>query len=362
MSDTQIQNSVVESDAGLFDELDELGQPPTTRPPAPPVEPGKHRRRRILAWILVAALLVFGALAGWYLLNRKPLSELPGLETGKAPTYKTSLYGVDSPLGVAVSPDGERLYVSQSGTEAAAFVLDRNGKKIAELKPPGRGGYHIPVYLTVSPVNGDVYVGDRGSGAIYIYAADGTYRSTFTPKGKVGAFSPLGLAVAGDGTVYVADAAGSKPADHRILVFSKDGTLIRTLGKGKLNFPNAVVVRDDGAVYVTDSNNARVVGFDKSGKETTLLSRGIGEGDLGLPRGMTIDDKGRLFVVDTTDHMVRLYATSPSPTTVPVYIASIGDQGVQDGQFMYPNGVAADARARIYVTDRQNNRIQVWGY
>lgn len=362
MSDTQIQNSVVESDADLLQELDELGQPPTTPPPAPPVDPGKRRRRRIIAWLLIAALVVFGALAGWYLMNRKPLSELPGLETGKAPTYKTSLYGVDKPLGIAVSPDGERLYVSQSGTKAAALILDRDGKKIGELKPPGKGGYHIPVYVTVSPVNGDVYVGDRGAGAIYVYAADGTYRSTFTPKGEVGAFSPLGLAVAKDGTLYVADAASSKPADHRILVFAQDGTLVQTLGKGTLNFPNAVVVRDDGTVYVADSNNARVVGFDKSGKETTLLSRGIGEGDLGLPRGMTIDDKGRLFVVDTTDHMVRLYTTSESPAAVPVYVASFGDQGVEDGQFMYPNGVASDARARVYVTDRQNNRIQVWGY
>jgi sugar lactone lactonase YvrE len=77
---------------------------------------------------------------------------------------------------------------------------------------------------------------------------------------------------------------------------------------------------------------------------------------------MAVDDRGRLFVVDTTDHMVRLFSTSSSPTTPPTYVASFGDQGVGDGQFMYPNGVASDGRGRIYVTDRQNNRIQVWGY
>lgn len=358
MTDTHSPN---ESNVGLLEILDDMNEPPEGSS-APPTDEGRRKRRRLLAWLLIAALVIVGALLAWYLANRKPLSELPGLGNDKAPTYKTSIYGAGQPLGVAVSPDGSLIYATQSGAKPAAYIFDRNGEKVGELKPPGKGGYHVPVYLTVSPVNGDVYVGDRGAGKIYVYAADGTYRTTFTPKGKVGPFSPLGLAVAKDGTLYVADAASSKPADHRILVFAKDGTLVKTLGKGQLNFPNSVLVRDNGAVYVADSNNGRVVGFDTNGKETTLLARGVGDGDLGLPRGMAVDDRGRLFVVDTTDHMVRLFTTSSSPTTPPTYVASFGDQGVGDGQFMYPNGVASDGRGRIYVTDRQNNRIQVWGY
>ncbi len=350
-----------ESTVDLLEILDDVGEPPTT-PPAAPTDEAKRKRRKILMWLLIGLLVIFAALVIWYLLNRKPLSELPGLNDAKAPTYKTSIYGVTAPLGVAVSPDGSRIYATQSGAQPAALIFDRDGKKIGELKPPAKpAGYHVPVYLAVSPVNGDVYVGDRGAGKVYVYAGDGTYRSTFTPKTTL-AFSPLGLAVDKDGKLYVVDAGGSKPADHRILVFASDGTLLNTLGKGKLNFPNALVVGPQGQLYVADSNNGRVILIDDKGTITTLLSRGIGDGDLGLPRGMALDDRGRLFVVDTTDHMVRLFTTSSSPTTPPSYVASFGDQGREDGKFMFPNGLAADVRGRVYVTDRENNRIQVWGY
>lgn len=361
MSDTQTPTTAQDPNLDLLEELEDLGGPPAS---PPVVDDGRRKRRRkILAWILVAVLVVFGGIAAWYLMNRKPLSELPGLETGKVPTYKTAFYGVEKPLGVAVSPDGSRLYATQSGTKAAAFVFNREGTKIGELKPPAtEAGYHVPVYLAVHPTSGDVYVGDRAAGKVYVYDGSGTFRSTFTPKGDVGAFSPLGIAVAEDGTLYVADAASSKPADHRILVFTKDGTLVKTLGKGELNYPNAIVTGSQGEIYVTDSNNGRVVVMDKSGKVTTLLARGIGDGDLGLPRGMAADDKGRLFVVDTTDQQVRVFTRASSPTEPPVYVGSFGDQGRQDGTFQFPNGVATDTRGRIYVADRENNRIQVWGY
>jgi DNA-binding beta-propeller fold protein YncE len=363
MSDTQTQDTSSNrngSHSDLLEELDELGAPPTV-PPA--VDDARRRRRRkIIAWLLVVALVVLAGFAAWYLINRKPLSELPGLDAGKVPAYKTSLYGVEQPLGVAVSPDGSRIYATQSGTKAAAFVLDRDGKKLGELKPPATDkGYHVPVYLAVHPKTGDVYVGDRAAGKVYVYDSSGTYRSTLTPKGKV-AFSPLGLAVAEDGTVYVADVASSNPAEHRILVFAEDGTLLKTLGKGQLNYPNAIVPGSQGEIYVADSNNGRVVVIDRSGKLTSLLARGIGDGDLGLPRGMAVDDKGRLFVVDTTDQMVRVFTAAKAPTEPPAYVGSFGNQGREDATFQFPNGLATDTRGRVYVADRENNRIQVWGY
>lgn len=352
-----------QADHDLLEELDDLGQPPTA-PPAVMISEDRRRRRRVIAWILLLALVIFGAFAAWYLTNRKPLSELPGLETAKVPTYKTSLYGVEKPMGIAVSLDGSRIYVTQSGTKPATFVLDREGNKIGELKAPASkaANYHVPIYPAVDPANGDVYVGDRAAGAIYVYDADGKYRSTFAPKGDVGAFSPLGVVVANDGTVYIADAASSDPKEHRILAFTKDGKFIKTFGKGTLNFPNTIVPGTQGQIYVTDSNNGRVVVFDQAGKEDTVISRGIGDGDLGLPRGMAMDDKGRLFVVDTTDHMVRVFTLAKATAGAPTYVGSFGDQGREDGRFLYPNGLATDTRGRIYVTDRENNRIQVWGY
>lgn len=360
-----MSESIPGDDAGAIDLLDSPSGPTPPPPPAPAAsDPAKKRRRlKIVAAILALLLLIVGGVLAWYLLNRKPLTELPGVtQVTAVPTYKTAFYGIDKPLGVAVSPDGSRVYATQGGTKPTTLVFDRDGKKIGELKPPTTDTYHVPVYLAVSPTGDRVYVGDRAAGAVYVYDASGAYVSTFTPKDASVKFSPLGVAVAKDGTLYVADVGSDNAADHRILMFSPDGTLVKTLGKGELNYPNQFVVDDSGDVYVTDSNNGRVAVIDTAGKVSGLISHGVGQGDLGLPRGLAIDDRGRILVVDTTDHMVRLYTKASSLTGTPAYAGSFGDQGVQDGTFLYPNGLAADARGRVYVADRDNNRVQVWGF
>ena len=130
---------------------------------------------------------------------------------------------------------------------------------------------------------------------------------------------------------------------------------------GQLSFPNGVVVDGQGNIEVSDSNNGRLVIFSPYGKMLTTITQGVGEGDLGLPRGAAVDDAGRLFVADTSDHQVRVYRIDESKAT-PTYIGSFGDEGQIDGAFEYPNGVATDKRAHIYITDRENNRVQVWGY
>src|SRR6478735_172301 len=347
----------------LLELLDDMSAPPKSPTPAPPVDEARRKRRRIILAILVALLALLVGLFTWYLFNRKPLSELPGLSEARLPSYKTSFYDVAKPRGLAGAPDVSRIYATQSGATPSTIVFDRDGARIGQLTPPATPKtFHVPVYVAVNPTTGDVYVGDRAAGKVYVYDDSGAYRSTFQPKGDVKAISPLGLAVGPDGTLYVADVLSAKPADHRILVLAPDGTVKKVLGKGQLNHPNAIVVGKRGELYVSDSNNGRVVVIDSTGKVSTLVARGVGDGDLGLPRGLAIDDEGRMLVVETTDHMVRLFTTGSSPTDHPGYVGSFGDEGHDDGKFTFPNGLATDTRGRVYVADRENNRVEVWGY
>jgi len=219
------------------------------------------------------------------------------------------------------------------------------------------------MYVAINPTTQDVYVSDRFTASIYVYDSKGTYLRTFAPKGDLGGkWNPLGLAFGPDGSLYATDIRGLTPTTHRVLAFGPDGSLVRSIGApGQLNFPNGIVVDSHGNIAVTDSNNGRLVIFNVAGKMLATISQGIGEGDLGLPRGAAVDDAGRLFVADTADHMVRVYTIAKSKPT-PTYVGSFGGEGQLDGTFEYPNGVATDTRAHIYVTDRENNRVQVWGY
>ena len=328
---------------------------------AVPTKMSTKRKRQLSA--LAIALVILGLLFAWYLMNRKPLSELPGLSEAKLPHYEFSMYGVTKPLGVAATAAGDRIYVTESEGQRLVHVYDHAGKAIGTLKPaPSTGASHIPVYVAIDPTSQDVYVSDRSTNSIYIYDAKGKYLRTFAPQGNLGGgWNPLGLTFSPNGTLYVTDVRVTDA--HRILEFAPGGTLVKSMGAPKqLAFPNGLAVDPHGNIEVADSNNGRLVIFNVAGKVVATIGRGVGDGDLGLPRGVAVDDSGRLFVVDTSDQMVRVYNVGSAKTPNPTYIGSFGDEGQIDGTFEYPNGVATDTRAHIYVTDRENNRVQVWGY
>ena len=327
-----------------------------------PTKMSNKRKRRIAA--LVIALVILGLLFAWYLLNRKPLTELPGLSDTKMPHYELSIYGITQPLGVAANASGDHIYVTESGGQRLARIYDRAGKQTGTLTPPAStGNSHIPVYVAINPTTQDVYVSDTATFSIYVYDANGKYLRTFAPMGDLGAkWSPLGLAFGADGTLYATDVRPVPAKSHRILAFAPDGTLLHSIGAaGQLSFPNGIVVDQHGNIEVSDSNNGRLLVFNVAGKALATIGSGIGEGDLGLPRGAAVDDSQRLYVADTSDHQIRVYLIEDSKA-MPTYVGSFGGEGQTDGTFEYPNGVATDTRAHIYVTDRENNRVQVWGY
>ena len=326
-----------------------------------PVKKDNHKKKIAALTVL---LLLLAALFAWYLLNRKPLSELPGLSTTTLPHYEFSIYGTTHPLGVAANASGDRIYVAESDGKRLVHVYDAKGQPTGILQPPSTTGKnHKPIYVAINPTTQDVYVSDRLTASIYVYDAKGAFLRTFAPKGDLGGkWAPLGLTFGPDGSLYVTDVRGVDNKTHRVLAFAPDGTLARSIGRpGELNYPNGIVVDSNGNINVTDSNNGRMVVFGEYGKLLATISQGVGEGDLGLPRGIAVDDSKRLFIADTTDHMVRVY-TIDAAKAIPTYVGSFGGEGSLDGTFEYPNGVATDTRAHIYVTDRENNRVQVWGY
>jgi sugar lactone lactonase YvrE len=128
-----------------------------------------------------------------------------------------------------------------------------------------------------------------------------------------------------------------------------------------MSFPNGLALDKAGNLYVTDSNNGRLLVFDSSGKQIARIGRGADTGKLGLPRGIAIDGQDRVFVVDTTGQGVQVNRAFQGKPQLD-YLGTFGAQGVGDGQFSFPNGIAVDGRGHIYVADSANDRVQVWSY
>jgi uncharacterized protein (TIGR03663 family) len=171
---------------------------------------------------------------------------------------------------------------------------------------------------------------------------------------------PRGVAVDGEGRVYVADGN-----NHRIQVFDPDGQFItqwgsQGVGPGQFQEPWGVAVDQDGNVYVADTWNHRLQKFDSEGR--FLLQWGtfgdtqgaiVGqESVLYGPRDIAVDSAGDLYVTDTGNKRVMKFSPEGE------FLGQWGGFGLQSGQFQEPVGVDIDADGNIYVADTWNRRVQ----
>ncbi len=164
------------------------------------------------------------------------------------------------PRDVAVSADGERIYVldvAGPGDDAHHLVvLDRTGGEIARWGGRGRapGRFNMPNQVAVA-ANGEVVVLDAGNFRVQVFTADGRPLRQFGSLGRgLGQFArPRGLAVDGTGRIYVTDAAF-----QNYQIFDAMGRLLLPVGQGggsgpgRFALPAGIAVDERGFIYVAD--------------------------------------------------------------------------------------------------------------
>jgi sugar lactone lactonase YvrE len=133
-----------------------------------------------------------------------------------------------------------------------------------------------------------------------------------------------GLCLDAQDRLYVADSC-----NHRIQVFSNDGTFIRAYGKpgtgpGELSYPYDICVDAAGRQYVCEFGSSRIQVFDASDRPIEIIGGpGSEPGRFSNPWGMALDSAGNLYVADALNHRVQKLirragpelAASPTPST-----------------------------------------------
>jgi tripartite motif-containing protein 71 len=284
-------------------------------------------------------------------------------------TWVRSIYGygrtpdqqMKTPVDVAIGAGGRIWATDPDRTRILGFNPDGSYATLIHTGPGATGAGRILRTEGIgTDEDGNVYVCDYGNEKVMVFSGDGRFlREWAVPL-------PTDVAVR-DGRVVVTSVPG-------VSVFTPTGTLVSVWGKRgrgpeEFDATHGVAIAPDGTVYVADTQNQRVKAYDRDGKLMWIWPVSKAEspmpglvptsspGGVQLPTSIALDGKGRLIVIDAFGFdMVVLSATSKSATVVARY----GDFGRQDAFFNYPTGVAYDAdRDWFAVADTFNNRVQI---
>jgi sugar lactone lactonase YvrE len=250
-----------------------------------------------------------------------------GYQDGPAASARFSF-----PFGVAVAASGTIL------------ISDQGNDRIREIDPAGE----------VRTVAGGVFGFADGQGE------EARFRQ------------PYGLTVAPDGTVLVADTI-----NHRIRAIDPSGVVTTVAGgeqghqdgaaaDARFNEPSDVAVAVDGTIYVADRANHRIRTISPDGEVRTVAGgeAGAQDGPAGdasfdRPTSIDFDADGTLLIADIINNRIRALSAAGSVSTVAGSGEGSADGGARSASFRLPCGVAVAPSGRVYVADRENHRIRV---
>jgi sugar lactone lactonase YvrE len=257
--------------------------------------------------------------------------------------------------------------------QATVSVLAGNGIEGTSDGTAGQARFSEPFGIVAAP-DGTIFVTDAGRAhRIRRIAPDGgvstlagNARGFVDGVGTAAAFStPSGLAFAPDGTLYLADTG-----NHAIRRITPDGKVTTLAGDGmpgdadgraqqaRFNGPIGIAVAPDGRVIVADTYNDRIRVIDADGTVRTLAGSGVPGADDGVadgasfdtPTGIAVDARGMIYVADTGNGMVRIVDSNGRVTT-PAWARGDG--------FFHPLGVAVARDGELYVADEGGRIVAV---
>lgn len=161
----------------------------------------------------------------------------------------------NKPTDVAFGPDGE-FYVTDGYGNSRVVKFSPSGAFIKTWGAAGKGRsqFNLP-HAIVMDGEGRLLVGDRENSRIQIFNRDGRWLDAW------GGFAPYGMALASDGTLFVADGKA-----NCVVHLDAKGKVKEKWGKkgaapGEFDLPHMLTFDPAGSLYVAEVNGKRVQKF-----------------------------------------------------------------------------------------------------
>lgn len=230
--------------------------------------------------------------------------------------YPEATKQLEYPVAIALSPN------STADAILNPTVADLVAGQCFNVSEQSLQALEASTSLLVKPTalcydaSGSLLVTDEGANALF--RLENGQASLLL--GEESLLKPQGVAVASD-SILISDTG-----HHRILKLDAQGQVSVLAGNGVSGFadgtaaqfksPTRLAVASDGTVYVADTGNHRIRKIALDGTVSTVAGTGIagvnGDGSLAqnaqlnAPRGLALDGKGHLYVADTGNDRVRV--------------------------------------------------------
>ena len=263
------------------------------------------------------------------------------------------------PRNLAVSPDGERVYVLDSGNNRVQY-FDKAGNYLGQWDSAAGIRFSEPWGIAVDGT-GNVYMADTWNNRIVKTDAEGNVLTTWysnDPSDGRSFYGPRAIAVSSENIVYVCD-TGYK----RIMVYDENGNFLRKfgvsgMGMGELDEPVGIALLDDDHLAVADTWNQRVQVFDVSG-------RGLQDGvtlvfDVNAWYTQSLNNKPYITGSSASN---AIYLTDPEGSLIHQYdmtgklIRTWNADGGDIDHFSMPTGITLSPDGSVWVVDTENNRV-----
>jgi RHS repeat-associated protein len=315
---------------------------------------------------------------GWY--GHTPVFGAYGEDEGWAPVPDT---GAAPSFGVTADDDLARkettLWLGWQSTTLGTF----------DARALGFGGFTLGNHHAYDPNSQTLYLGtgdrrhagsSRDAVRALIGKTDPTSKTTDDPR-TVELDGPHGVAIAPDGTIYLADENHNRVV--RLTTAGKLETLAGTgtsgysgdggpATKAELSKPLGLALDKDGTLYIAERGNLVVRRVQPDGTIDTFAGGGSpksGNGDggpatgalLGEPHALAIGRDGSLFIADAVMPSVRCVRSNGLIETVlgDGTDATGGDGGPgAKAEIQEPLGLAVGPDDSLYVADYEANRIR----